>query len=291
MERSIKLAKLIFTPLALGFFIYFGWQSRSVLAAIFVNAEYYYLILAILAWMTSHFVISMATVLILKTVGATIPYQTVFKVHVERLPARYIPGGIWHSVGRILDFYSYGIKPVQLTAFFLLENIIAVCMAFILGGIFMLYFRGLTDIWGKIAGIAFICSVLGLFLIPTVMKWKAQLINKYYWQTIAVFIPHWFLITLAFILYLSAFASVFGVTSNLEIGGIFMFSWGIGFLAIFAPQGIGVFEVVAGNIFNVSITLGNIAVLLAGFRIIALIADSCLWICMRVICNHKISFR
>jgi len=282
MEKSIKLLKLIFTPLAFGFFIYFAWSSRNLLVTVFTNAKYHYLILSILILMLNHFVISIATFFILKTVNATIPYWLVFKIHVARLPARYIPGGIWHTVGRMMDFHSHGIKPAQLTGFFLLENIIAAGMAFLLGGIFLWYFRDLSDFWGEIAKIAFICSIIGLILTPRILNYKVKIIKKNYLLTIVTFIPLWFFLTSAFIMYLSAFSFVLEQSSSVEIGGIFMFSWGVGFLAIFAPQGIGIFEVVAGNMLNAPLSLGSIAVLLAGFRVITVISDICLWSCLRI---------
>lgn len=286
-NRIIKWAKRIFTPLALGFLVYFGWQSRAILTTIFANAEIYYLGLAILIWIINHFVIAMATVMILKTSGAIVPYKVALTAHIEHLPARYIPGGIWHTVGRMMNFYTYGVKPAHLTTFFLLENTIVVGIAFLVGGAFVWYFRGMADIWGKIAILAFICSLLGLTIVPFVLNyWQvlksvSQVSYRCYLQTIAIYLPIWFLLTFAFIMYLSAFSLALGDISMLEIGGTYMFSWGIGFVAIIAPQGIGIVEIVAGNILDVPMSLSNLAVLIAGFRIIALIADIVLWSLMR----------
>ncbi|MCK5524807.1 MAG: hypothetical protein KAI83_16905 [Thiomargarita sp.] len=278
----LKWAKRIFTPLALGFIIYFAWQSRDILVTVIANAQPDFLIIAVFLLIMVHFVAPASVVMILKACGSSISYKFALKTHINRLPARYLPGGIWHTVGRTMDFYQQGIKPVHLTAFVLLENILAVSTAFIIGGISVWYFRGLTDIWGKIAVVGCFCSVLGLSLAPKILNWQilksvSQVHYRFYLQTIGIYILIWFLMALAFIAYLSAFPLILGEMSMLEVGGTYIFSWGIGFLAIFAPQGIGIFEMVAGNMLNAPLSLSNIAVLLAGFRIMALIADITLW--------------
>ncbi|MEK8018084.1 MAG: hypothetical protein VSS75_014510 [Candidatus Parabeggiatoa sp.] len=283
----LKWAKRIFTPLALGFIIYFAWQSRNILATLIANAQPDFLILAVFFLIIVHFVAPASVVMILKACGSSISYSFALKTHINRLPARYLPGGIWHTVGRTMDFYQQGIKPVHLTTFVLLENIMAASTAFIIGGISVWYFRGITDIWGKIAVIGCLCSILGLSLAPKILNWQilksvSQVHYRFYLQTIAIYILIWFLLTFAFITYLSAFLAL-GEISMLEVGGIYIFSWGIGFIAIFAPQGIGIFEMVAGNMLNAPLSLGNIAVLLAGFRVITLIADMSIWSLKRLV--------
>ena len=57
----------------------------------------------------------------------------------------------------------------------------------------------------------------------------------------------------------------------------YLFSWSIGYLAFFAPQGIGVFEVTLANMLDTSLTVGSLAVIIAGFRIIIFLADITLW--------------
>jgi len=283
----LKWAKRIFTPLALGFIIYFAWQSRDILATVIANAQPDFLILAVFLLIMVHFVAPASVVMILKACGSSISYSFALKTHINRLPARYLPGGIWHTVGRTMDFYQQGIKPVHLTAFVLLENIFAVSTAFIIGGISVWYFRGITDIWGKIAVLGCLCSVLGLSLAPKILNWQilksvSQIQYRFYLQTIAIYIPIWFLLTFAFISYLSAFPAL-GEILMLEVGGIYIFSWGVGLIAIFSPQGIGVFELVSGNMLTTFLSLNSIITLIAGFRVVTLIADITLWALLRMI--------
>jgi len=282
----LKWAKRIFTPLALGFLIYLAWQSGDILATVIANAQPDFLILAVFLLIMVQFVAPASVVMILKACGSSISYKFALKTHINRLPARYLPGGIWHTVGRTMDFYQQGIKPVHLTAFVLLENLFAVSTAFIIGGISVWYFRGITDLWGKFALLGCLCSVLGLSLAPKILNWQilksvSQVHYRFYLQTIAIYVSIWITMALAFIAYLSAFPLILGEISMLEVGGTYIFSWGIGFIAIFAPQGIGIFEVVASNMLTVSLSLASIATLIAGFRVIALIADITIWSLLR----------
>ena len=52
-----------------------------------------------------------------------------------------------------------------------------------------------------------------------------------------------------------------------------MLAWVTGFVSIFAPQGIGVFESVAGVFLQGALTFAGAAVLAAGFRVAILGAD------------------
>ncbi len=282
ISMLLKWPKRIFTPLAFGFLIYFGWQSREILTTVIANAQLKFLSIAVLMWMMAHFVAPICTLMALKTCGSSVFYSFAFKSHVNRLPARYLPGGIWHTVGRVVDFHNHGIKHPYITGLFLLENILALGIGFALGGSWVWYFRGIHDIWGQIAAFATVSSVIGLLLTPTILNWQvlkpvSKVSYRYYIQSLGIYIIAWLVLALAFICYLSAFSLIFGNVSLLEVGATYLFSWSIGFIAVFAPQGIGIFEIVAGHILTVPLSLGSIATLIAGFRVVSFIADVTIW--------------
>lgn len=282
LSRLLTWAKRLFTPVALIFLIYVGWQSRTLLATVVATAQWNFLCLAILFLILPHFVSAKATVMILKTCGISISYRFALQTHINRLPARYLPGGVWHSVGRMMDFHTYGVKSSQLTALFLLENILAIAVAFLLGGLCLWYFRGLTDKWGQLALISVIGNLLGLVLTPVVIssRWvdlESKFSNLDYLQAIGLYVPIWCLFASGFVCYFSAFPLVLGNLSKLEVGGTYLFSWATGLVTFFAPQGLGIFEVVAGHLLNAPLSLGLLATLIAGFRVVSLIADITLW--------------
>jgi len=278
----LKWFKRIFTLLAVGFLIFIGWQSRTILAVVIETAHPHLLLLSIVALIAAHFVAAASAVAGLKACDAVIPYSFALKTHINRLPARYLPGGFWHSVGRLLDFHTQGVKKPQLTTFFILENSLAISIAFLLGGSGLYYTRGLTDNWGIVALWAVIGNLFALILLPTfISRYTLKSFGKislyFYCKAIAIYFIVWPLLALAFVSYFSAFPLAVGNLSSLAIGSTYLFSWAVGLATIFAPQGIGIFEVVAGHVLVAPLSLGSIAVLIAGFRVISLIADMTLW--------------
>jgi hypothetical protein len=98
-----------------------------------------------------------------------------------------------------------------------------------------------------------------------------------YASAIGVVAVFWVGAAISFLLYLNAFPSSTGGYSQVEMGGIYLFSWGVGFLSIFAPQGLGVFEVVASELLTGNIGFMELAALIGGFRVVVLVADLAVW--------------
>ncbi len=97
----------------------------------------------------------------------------------------------------------------------------------------------------------------------------------------------WCIAATAFVIYLSAFPGLALQAAPLETAGAYLFSWGVGFIAIFAPQGIGVFEVVAADLMRGAGTFMSVAALLGGFRIIVLAADATVWVALHALSGNN----
>jgi hypothetical protein len=89
---------------------------------------------------------------------------------------------------------------------------------------------------------------------------------------------YWIGAGIAFVLFLKAFPTLELAASNIESASIYVFSWGIGFVTLFAPQGIGVSELVASNLLGERGSVAALAALLAGFRVVILTADLTAWL-------------
>lgn len=280
--RIINGLKLLFTPVALIFLSYFAWQSRGELAELLVNASLEYLLLSAIIWGLLHALSPVLAVLVFSACGSKVSWQQAFATHAARLPARYLPGGIWHTVGRVMDYREQGVAPRHLSAFVILENVLAAAVTLAVGGAIVFSMRG-TDAIGTVAGLA---SIAGIIAVPVM----AVMLNSRVLQkpdhlspgallqslmTVALF---WVGATCAFLLYLNAFPASTGTYSAIEMGGIYLFSWGVGFLSIFAPQGIGVFELVASELMEGPIGFMGLAALIAGFRVVVLVADIVVWL-------------
>ncbi len=83
---------------------------------------------------------------------------------------------------------------------------------------------------------------------------------------------YWLVIGSVFWLYATGFGLPAPVPST---HGAFMVAWGVGFLSPFAPQGLGVFEVILGALLEGE--LGDMIAVVAGFRALMLVRDLAVW--------------
>lgn len=273
--------KALFTPVALGFLAYFAWRSRDLLTAVLSGASVPHMLLAVIVWCIGHLLAPLFAVLVLRGCGAKVTWRAAFATHASRLPARYVPGGIWHTVGRVMDYHDLGIRPRHLTAFVLLENGLVASVTLSLGGAIVFASRGADSI-GLIAGLCAMASIAALPVLWLVSNrhvlGPAESYSLADFARTTVFVLlFWLVAASAFVLYVTAFPATTEHLSWMEVAGVYLFSWGVGFVSVFAPQGIGVFEVVASELLKGPLDLTSLAVLIGGFRIIMLAADLAVW--------------
>ena len=283
----LRVAKRIFLPIAFAFLTYFAWESRELLVDVFRNAKPLRLAVAVLVWMLMHALSPLFSMLIFRARNVPLSYKTAARIHIANLPARYIPGGIWHTVGRITDFRDMDIGQRDISIFVFLENALAICMAFVIGGSLLAGIRGL-DGWGQIAALSAIGGALFLFASPFILSLRIiqgddRFPTRDFVAVTIVTAMSWCIAATAFVIYLSAFPGLALQAAPLETAGAYLFSWGVGFISIFAPQGIGVFEVVAAELMRGDSAFMSVAALLAGFRLIILAADATVWVALHSI--------
>ena len=287
----LRVAKRIFLPIAFAFLTWFAWESRELLVDVVRNARPLALALAVLAWMLMHALAPLFSMLIFRARNVPLSYKTAARIHIVNLPARYIPGGIWHTVGRIAGFRDMGVGQRDISIFVFLENALAICVAFVIGGSLLAANRGL-DGWGQIAALAAVSGAAFLLATPFILSLRVIQGNDRFpaRDFVAVTIVtavSWCIAATAFVIYLSAFPGLALQAAPLETAGAYLFSWGVGFISIFAPQGIGVFEVVAAELMRGDSAFMSVAALLAGFRLVILAADATVWVALHVLSANQ----
>lgn len=277
----LRVIKALFTPVALGFLVYFAWRSRDLLTVVLSEASFLHIVLAVIFWCLLHLLAPLFAMLTLGACGSKVAWRSAFQTHASRLPARYLPGGIWHTVGRIIDYHDLGVRPRHLTAFVLLENGLAAAVTLAIGGSIVFAYRGADSI-GVIVGL---CAMAGIAALPVlwvvlnrhVLRNTDSLAPAAFAQAIGIMVLFWFTASVSFVLYMTAFSATTMHSTWGELAGVYMFSWGVGFVSVFAPQGIGVFEVVAGDLLEGPMGLMSLAVLIGGFRVVVFAADFAVW--------------
>jgi glycosyltransferase 2 family protein len=277
----LQIATRIFTPAALAFVLYVIWETREVLIDIVLAASLPYVGLSILIWCGLHLLAPRTAVAIIYAAGEHVPWTVAFKTHASRLPARYIPGGIWHTAGRVVDYRDYGVTSAALLVFVMLEHVLALATTTLAGGSILFLMRG-SQGWGTIgligATVALVALVLGPFIINSRSQSDApRVTTSGYLRSFGWTALFWVGASASFVAFASALPAAFTHVSWLELTGVYLFAWAAGFAAIFAPQGIGVFEAVTADLLNSPLTFQSAVALAAGFRVVILIADLIVW--------------
>jgi glycosyltransferase 2 family protein len=289
----LRVMRAAMIPLALVFLGYLAWNTRVFLGDVIADANPHYLGLSMLFWIAAHLMSPVLGVVILGNEAVAPVYKIFFLVHARNLPARYLPGGIWHTVGRVADLRDRGFAPRRLAAFVFLENSVAATVTLGFGGA-IVWCIGTSEQWQKISAICAIGGLAGLVLSRVIVnRWIAGPQNPLrflqYVKSIVVVTIFWAFATAAFISYMHAFPLTSQSLAPSQIGGAYLLSWGFGFLAVFAPQGIGVFEVVLGALLSNVVPLAAMAVLATGFRLVVMCADLAVWLTSRFLPGTRLT--
>lgn len=277
-KRLIAASRWVFGPAAVLFLIVSLWRTRETLQTVLAQTQWLPLILTVLLWALLHLLTPLLSTLVLREVGATIDYRTALSIHVTRLPARYLPGGIWHTVSRVMDLHRLGVTRQQLSVLVLMENLVPVGTAMCVGGI-CLWAAGEIRLPSSLALGVLAGGVLVLACLPLLMRHSALLHRRGfgagpYLKVIGSAALFWIIAASAFACYWSSFPVAGAGIPILQVYGTYLLAWVTGFVSIFAPQGIGVFESVAGALLKGTLGFGGVAVLVAGFRVAILVADA-----------------
>lgn len=273
-------SKWIFTPSALLFIAYIVWLSRFDIGTLWEASDGTSLAIACMLLGTAHFFSPLASRKILQSLGVRVDYRVLLRTHMRRLPARYLPGGVWHTVGRAVDLHQHGVPRAAIAWLVALENGLAIGMAFLFGGALLLFSGAQAIPYGGMVALAVASSFVMLVTLPLFISrfWPdaAPNMSVATWTTsCGWFAVIWAFHAAAFVAYSIALVGGNTTSHALHTGGVYLFSWAIGLVAFFAPQGIGVFEVTAATLSGQALLPANIA-LVAGFRLCVLVADLCL---------------
>ncbi|MBI5845660.1 MAG: hypothetical protein HZB23_13445 [Deltaproteobacteria bacterium] len=277
LRRAAGVAKLLFTPVAVAFILWAGWMNRQSLASTLQTALWGRLALSALLWAAAHFAAPIMACLVLSGGSFKLDYLSAYDIHAKNLPARYIPGGVWHSVGRVAAFHALGAPARRLILFVFLENSLAPATGFLFGGLIVTGLRGLAG-WGGVGAAGAAVGAAALLALPAIGRrfvlGGEPFPTAVFIKACGAMILFWAGIASSFTVFVSAFPDAFSRLAPISVAGTYMFSWAAGNLAIFAPQGIGVFETVAAGILNGSLSVGAAAALLVAFRGVALVSDA-----------------
>lgn len=193
---------------------------------------------------------------------------------------KYLPGGIWQFVGRFGVYKMNGLSAKASTRSMILENIWLLSSALATGviGVFLNRFDLIADLINipdeKWLAITLTIVILALWIIALLIVHK--IMQKYTSRKIPK-VAHIVLIGLLLWTFIGgSFFVMFNefpfASAPLFIGG-YAVSWAVGYIAVFAPGGLGIREVALAFVFSNIASVELIAVYAAMNRIIWVIAE------------------
>ncbi|GAB4520312.1 MAG: hypothetical protein OHK0046_30400 [Anaerolineae bacterium] len=202
-----------------------------------------------------------------------IDYRQMFNINAMSQLAKYLPGGIWQYVGRAGYYAGNGLPLKQITRAMILENIWLIASASITGILAYALYLG-NPLLALVLLLAWYALLVLLFRVYT---GELRLIRALYLLALQGSI--WSLLGLSLLMLLSLNEP----GAALLAIGAFGLSWTIGYVALFAPGGIGVREGMLAAILGVVIAPADALVYAAVNRVVWVISELLLGLLARTL--------
>jgi len=252
-------------------------SSRADLARLLDGSRPLWLLAALLLTFGQLWLAAAFTTAALRGFGTPVPLSRVLSISVRTLPARYLPGSIWYPLGRAGLLATEERVGKRVAAGVIgLETVLSVVVGFCLGGA-LLAGSGRLPAGTPLAMAVSIVMFVALSppvlnpILARVRPGTPAVTWPLYGVLVVLMAAFWALCAAAFVVYLAAFPQV-ELAGPFTIAGAFLVAWAVGFLAVFAPQGIGVFEVTVAALLTVPDTAA-VALIVAAFRALIGIRD------------------
>jgi len=219
----------------------------------------------------------------LSDLGSEQPVGRTLEAAIAAIPARYLPGSIWYATGRVSHLRSAGTPAVTLAVVAVLETLLSFVVAVTLGSGLLLA-AGFDDSRLGVVALGLVAVSLALVSSPWVVNplvgWVAArrrlgevptLGWRAYLELCGHLVGFWAASAAAFVSYLAAFPAI-EVPSLVRTVGTFLLAWAAGFVALFAPQGAGVFEATLAGLLDGPVAA--LAVVIAGYRALTAVRDA-----------------
>lgn len=277
----LKVARWAYVAVLLSVVVWIVWGRRDELAALLADARPGFLLLALTLGLGNLAINAVMWRTALGALGQTVAFRTVLSATARSVPARYVPGSVWFAVGRAALLRKDGVSTRAVTTVALLESALSLVVAVGFGAVLLLATgRGPDAGWAIGAACVALAAAASPPVINRGLAWLARrrggVVPHLSWAShlriLGVLVGFWAWSATTFVAYLLAFPGV-EVGATLQIAGSFMLAWGVGFLAPFAPQGAGVFEVTVAALLTGG-GVAAVAVVVGGFRALMAVRDA-----------------
>jgi uncharacterized membrane protein YbhN (UPF0104 family) len=280
-QRLLQIAKWTWLVLVFGGVIYYFTKHYTSIMGYLRNFSLIDLVLSIVFLVAGKYLLTYLSLWSIEGQDWHPKFTQMFYINAVTQLAKYLPGGIWHFVGRFGLYRTKGMTTTQAGRTMVVENGWLVLSAICFGGLVSFLGQSNTILnWLHLPStppirvglflLFMLIWFLGLFLIERFVKLKRQADIGNLARLFLVQAVSWLFMGLGFWVILPH-----GWNWELigaSIGG-FALSWVVGYLTIFAPSGLGVREVVLTALLAAYVTSEGAAVYAAVARLIWIITE------------------
>ena len=277
MKTALLWLQRLFLVCSIAFLVTVFFQNRADIVSIFTFASYSGLAIAILFWILATLVIPAIAFTILRDRKNSITFRTLLSIHLNRIPSKFLPGGVWQTFARVYDMNNLGIPKTDISLVVLYENSYSIILAAIVSTLGIYLFSS-SELYSTLALVLFLGSIATIPLAIFFRKRSFILSIAAYAQLTAVCTVFWLLAASSFYSYMAAIGLVTAEDQALLTSINYLFSYVVGFVSIFAPQGIGVFEVVYSELASSELPRTQLIIFVAGFRVLVMLSDMLTWL-------------
>jgi uncharacterized membrane protein YbhN (UPF0104 family) len=243
--------KYLFGIVIVYFLIARLYGLSSSIASYEVVLDYWFLCVALGLLLFSISIMTFNWYKILRFFGVKIRRKAAFSAMAKTLLAKYVPGSVWHLVGRMEVVKELGISRSVTGLSLVIEIIMNVLATFSLAFVFLVS-NFFVPYYALVVVVFMIVllhpSVIRLFIrmICFVTRRKIVVMELGYrklFELYVLYLIRWAIVGVGFAFLVRA-VYVVSFIDFWFLAGVFCLSWVLGFLVLFSPAGLGVREVV-----------------------------------------------
>jgi len=281
LQPSLAYVRPIVGGVALVFFAGFAFLHFETLQTTLTSAQPLGVCIAFLLLIVSHLFMPLHVVIALRDAAWSPGYADALSLYARRIPARYMPGGVWHLAARVLDLHALGVPKQSLAIIALHQSTSINGFAFILGGGGVYVeatnpYTAVVGLLGAACGVAMIFGSMWFVSRRLMNSADGFTARALFWMGV-VLLGVITLFGFSFAAYLTALPQVAVQAPLPFLVSVVLFARGVAFLAFFAPKGIGVFEAVAASLLAGQGQFASAAFVIFAFRGLGFAADVVVW--------------
>lgn len=279
-KKILGIVKWLWLILVLAAAGYYFYRHQEEVINLLKQIDYWRIILSLILLLIGKAFLVILVKYSVNCEGWYPTYPEILGVYGLSSLGKYLPGGIWHFVGRFGVYKMNGLSAKASTRAMVLENIWLLSSALATGviGVFLFRFDLIANLLNipdeNWLAVTLTMVILALWIIALIIVHK--IMQKYTSRQI----PNVVRVTLIGLLlwtfiggsFFAMFKEFSFSSAPLFIGG-YAVSWAVGYIAVFAPGGLGVREAVLAFVFSSITSVELIAVYAAMNRIIWVIAE------------------